>query len=73
MTFLQIQTIPLGQGLPSLATLLFNCQVHGIVHVIDRKPVNVDNDDEHHKKKYCTGRAKITQIMLLHKPLYLSP
>ena len=49
MALLQIQTTTLGQGLPSLATLLFNHPVCGIMPVIDRKPVNVDDDDEHHK------------------------
>ena len=29
--------------------LPFKCLVCGIMPVIDRKPVNVDNDDEHHK------------------------
>ena len=50
MVLLQIRTTPLGQGLPSLATLLFNCLVCSIMPVLDRKPVSVDNDDEHHKK-----------------------
>ena len=49
MALLQITTIPLGQGLPSPAMLLFNYQVCGIMPVIDRKLVSVDNDDEHHK------------------------
>ena len=50
MGLLQIQTTPLGQGLPSPATLLFNHLVCGIMPVVNRKPVSVDNDDEHHKK-----------------------
>ena len=50
MVLLQIQTTPLGQGLPSPATLLFNHPVHSIMPVVDRKPVSVDHDDEHHKK-----------------------
>ena len=50
MIMLQIHTTPLRQGLPSLATLLFNCPVHSVMPVIDRKPVSVDNDDEHHPK-----------------------
>ena len=50
MSLLQIHTTPLGQGLLSLATLLFNCPVHGIMPVIDRKPIDRDNDDEHHSK-----------------------
>ena len=50
MALLQIRTTPLGQGLPSLATLLFNCPVCSIMPVIDRKTVSIDNDDKHHKK-----------------------
>ena len=50
MALLQLRTTPLGQGLPSLATLLFNCPVCGIMPVTDRKPLSVDNDGEHHKK-----------------------
>ena len=50
MALLQIHTTPVGQGLPSLATLLFNCLVHGVMPVIDGKPIGGDNDDEHHSK-----------------------
>ena len=49
MVLLQIRTTPLGQGLPSPATLLFICPVCGIMPVMDRKLINIDNDDEHHK------------------------
>ena len=49
MVLLQIRTMPLGQGLPSPVTLLFNHPVHGIMPVIDRKPANIYNDDEHYK------------------------
>ena len=50
MPLLQIQTTPLGQGLPSLATLMFNRLVHGIMPVVDCKPIWQDCDDEHHHK-----------------------
>ena len=50
MTLLQICTTLLGQGLPSLATLMFNRQVWGIIPVLDCKPIGKDNDDEHHSK-----------------------
>ena len=50
MALLQIHTTLLGQGLPSLAKLLFNCPVCGVMPVIDRKPIGGDNDDEHHSK-----------------------
>ena len=48
IALLQIRSTPLGQGLPSLATLPFNCPVRGIMPIIDRPPINTDNDDKHH-------------------------
>ena len=50
MALLQIHTTPLGQSLPNLAMLLFNHLVCGVMPVIDRKPVSIDNNDEHHIK-----------------------
>ena len=52
MALLQIHNT---QGLPSLATLLFNHLICGIMPVIDRKPIGRDTDDEHHN-------------MLIHRP-----
>ena len=49
MAVLQTRTTPLGQGLPSPATRLFNCLVRGIMPVMNRPPINIDNDDEHHQ------------------------
>ena len=48
IALLQIRSTPLGQGLPSPATLLFNCLVGGIMPIIDRSLINTDNDDEYH-------------------------
>ena len=50
MALLQICAMPLGQGLPSPTTLMFNRQVHGIMPVLDHKPITQDCDDNHHKK-----------------------
>ena len=50
MALLQIYTTLLGQGLPNLATLMFNRQVCGIMPVLDQKPIGKDYDDEHHSK-----------------------
>ena len=33
-----------------LAILLFNCLVHSVMLIIDRKPIAQDNNDEHHSK-----------------------
>ena len=47
MVLLQIRTTQLGQASP--ATLLFNHLVCSIMPVMDRKPINIDNDDKNHK------------------------
>ena len=39
---------PTGQGLESLATLLFNHLVCSVMPVMDRKSIGRDNDDKHH-------------------------
>ena len=49
MAMLQIRPTPLGQGFPSPAKLLFNCPVRGIMPVMDRPPITIDNDDEYHQ------------------------
>ena len=49
MALLQIRITHLGQGLLSWAMLLFNHLVKGIMPLIDRKPISMDNDDEHNK------------------------
>ena len=40
---------PLGQGLPSPATMLFNCPIRGTLPVIKRSLVGIDNDQEHYE------------------------
>ena len=40
----------LGQGLPIPATLMFNRQVHGIMPVLDCKPIVQDCNDDYHSK-----------------------
>ena len=50
MALLQIYTTPLGQGLLTLATLMFNQQVCSIMPVLDWKPIGKDYDDEHHSR-----------------------
>ena len=50
ISLLQICTTPLGQGLPSPVTLMFNSHVHGIMPVLDCKPFMQNCHDDHHKK-----------------------
>ena len=50
IALLHICTMPIGQGLQSLATLMFNRQVQGIMPVLDHKPIGQDCDDNHHSK-----------------------
>ena len=42
--------MPIGQGLPSPVTIMFNRQVQGIMPVVDCKPIGHDHDDDHHTK-----------------------
>ena len=49
IAFLQIRLTPLGTGLPSPATLLFNHPIRGIMPKINRPPIGVNNDDEHYE------------------------
>ena len=42
--------MPIVQGLPSPATLMFNRQVGGIMPVVDCKPIKQDCDDDPHSK-----------------------
>ena len=50
MALLQICTTPLGPGLMSLVTLLFNRQVPDIMSVLDCKPIRQDQGDDHYSK-----------------------
>ena len=50
MALLQMCMMPLGPGLPRMATLMFNMQVGSIMPVIDCKALIKDCDDDHHNK-----------------------
>ena len=39
----------MGPGLPSSATILFNCPIRRIMPIISRPPVGVNNDEEHYE------------------------
>ena len=39
----------LGPGLPSPATLLFNCPTRSIMPIVNSILISTDNDDEYHK------------------------
>ena len=47
VALLQIRATQLEPGLPSPVTLLFNCSIQGIMPIINRLPINSDNDDVH--------------------------
>ena len=40
---------PQGPGFPSLATILFNCPIRGIMSIIKRAPMHIDKDEEHYE------------------------
>ena len=73
IALLQKRTTPLGQGLPSPATLLFNCPVRGIMPVMDRPPININKDYEHHKalvnRQYRNEQGKDTSKKFVSLPI----
>ena len=72
IALLQMQMTPLGQGLPSPATMLFNCPIRGIMPVINRPLMGIDNDVEHHIV-LIKRQTKMTKTKILPKLLYPSP
>ena len=66
VALLQIRPTPLKPGLPTSATLIFNCPIWGIMPILNRLPINLDNNEESYEalfnreakndKKYDTAR-----------------
>ena len=46
IALVHIQLTPLGPGLPSPETLLFNHQLRGILSILCKLPISPNNDDE---------------------------
>ena len=44
---LQMKSTPVGSGLPSPATLLFNRPIRALLLKINREPINFNDDNEH--------------------------
>ena len=59
---LQIRLMPLGPGLPSPAMLLFNYPVRGIMPIIDRLLININNDDDYYE---VSVKMMLSEIMFL--------
>ena len=50
IALLQIRSSPLEPGLPSPATLLFNCPIRGVMPILNRLLISpINDDDEHHE------------------------
>ena len=49
IALLQIRAPPLKRGLPSPAMLFFNHPIQGIMPIINRIPINSDNDEDHYE------------------------
>ena len=70
---LQIQMTSLGQGLPSPTTMLFNYPMRGIMPIINRPPVGIDNDEKHHKvliiRETKNDKGKDTSVHFVSIPI----
>ena len=49
IALLQMRMTPKGLEHPSLATMLFNCPIRGIMPIISRPPIGVNNDEEYYE------------------------
>ena len=72
IALLQIRTMPLGPGLPSPATLLFNFPTRGIMPLVNRLPISLNNDDEHYQA-LVKRQTKMIPIMMLPEIIHLFP
>ena len=70
IALLQIWMTPLELGLPSLATMLFNCPIGGIIPIISRPPISINNDVEHYKVP-VNRHKKMIKIKVLPKIMFL--
>ena len=61
---LHIRSTPLCIGLPSLATLLFNHLIRGIMPTLSRLPISSNNDDEH-QEALAKNKQKWIRTMIL--------
>ena len=61
---------PLGQGHPSPVIMLFNCLITGMMSVINRPLIGINNDDEHHKV-IIKRQTKMTKTKILPKNVSL--
>ena len=66
VALLQTRSTPLEPGLPSPATLLFNCPIWGIMPIINRLQINLDNNDDHYES-LVNRQAKMTRNMILQE------
>ena len=70
IALLQIRSTPLGSGLPNPAMLLFNHQIMGIVPIVNRPPINSNNDDENFEALVKRPRMTGTMIPPETMPLF---
>ena len=64
---------PLGSGLPSPATILFNCQIRGILPIISRLPVDINNDEEHYEALVNRQKKKDDKNQVLPEIMFPFP
>ena len=71
IALLQIRTTPSEPRLPNPATLLFNCQRWGIMPIMNRLPINSNNDEEDYEV-LVTGKQEMIRAMILLEVMFLS-
>ena len=65
IALLQISTMPVGPGLSSPVMLLINCPTMGIMPIVNRLLINLNNDDEHNEALVKRQTKMILSMILL--------
>ena len=64
--------MPLGLGLPSLATILFHHPIRGIMPIISSPLIGINNNEEHYEA-LVNRQAKMIKPKVLPDIMFLFP
>ena len=64
--------MPLGPGVPSPATLLFNYPTGSIIPLVSRLPISIDKDDEQHKA-LVKRQTNMIEVMIFPEIILFFP
>ena len=72
LALIKIPSTPIGIGLPSPAMFLFNRPIQGLIHLMSREPININDDlqcktPKYHQDKYVKNNDTKKTLSLFPK------